>query len=344
MNALWTVLLACTRPAPLPATDGADPLQALHTAIEAGHYRRIEAVVVQQGDEVLFDRTYRRTTAQARIDARSAGKSITAMAVGTAVDRGLLSVQDPAFAHLADLEPFEHPEGKDQILVRDLLSMSSSLDCSDWRPSPGNEERMYRTRSWSRFAVDLPLDPDFARNAEGQGRFSYCTAGAFLLGRILERITGEPFDAYVDRVLFEPLGIEDPVWRRSPTGEVQSGGQLSLRAHDFLALANLLRDVGVHDGERLLSEDWIREMVQPKIQATPSQAYGYLWWVRTFRAGPTEDPVGGFYMSGNGGNKVVWFPHLDAVAVVLATNYNDRDMHELTTDLLERYVLVALTR
>lgn len=344
MLLVW-LIWGCTKPV-APVVSGAisngDPLVAMQAAIESGAFRRIEAVLVQQGGDVRFEGYYRRTGPETRIDARSAGKSITALAAGVAVDEGVLSVDDAAFDHLQHLAPFENPEGKEQILVRDLLTMSSSLDCSDWRQSPGNEERMYRRRSWARFAVDLPLDPAYRRSPTGQGRFSYCTAGAFLMGRVLEHVTEQPFDAFVQERLFAPLGIVDPVWTRSPTGEVQSGGQLSLRARDFLALGNLVRHRGEHDGRTLVSWEWIQEMLHPKVQATPVQTYGYLWWLYGFRVGGEGEPRGGFMMSGNGGNKVVWLPDYDATVVILATNYNDRDMHELTTTLIERYILPAL--
>ena len=45
----------------------------------------------------------------------------------------------------------------DTITVRDLLTMSSALDCNDWeRRSPGQEERMYDRRNWRGFALAFP--------------------------------------------------------------------------------------------------------------------------------------------------------------------------------------------
>ncbi|MEM8827368.1 MAG: serine hydrolase domain-containing protein [Pseudomonadota bacterium] len=283
--------------------------------------------------------------AHRRFAARSAGKSITAIAVGMAIDDGhLAGIDQPAFAFFADREPFEHdgPE-KRAITISDLLGMASALDCNDWTPrSPGNEERMYRTRDWTRFALDIPIDADFGRGPGGLGRFSYCTAGAFLVGRIVERATGEPFDAYVQRRLFDPLGITDPEWTRSPSGEVQSGGQLSLTARDFAAIGRMIMNGGVHQGQRLISTDWLKTMSTARTMATLDAAYSLLWWQRGFR---TEDGGvhGAIYMSGNGGNKVALFPELKTVAVILSTNYNRRDMHEQTTDILERHILPALT-
>ena len=310
-------------------------------AIEARDYRKIEAVIVEQGGEIVFEQYYRRSDAQSRIDARSAGKSITALAVGIAVDQGLLDVEDRVFSFFTDRAPIEHDgEIKQAITIEDFLTMSSALECSDWyRKSPGNEERMYRTRDWTRFALDIPIDENYM-GPRGGRRFSYCTAGAFLLGRVVERATGEPFDEFVQTHLFGPLGIEDPIWRKAPNGEVQSGGQLSLRARDFAALGRLVLDGGVRDGHTVVSREWLREIFTPRRSAGPDTGYGYLWWLRQFSAG--DQGFGAGYMSGNGGNKVALFPELDAVVVILSTNYNRRGMHEQTDELIERYILPGL--
>lgn len=344
MLALTATLACAPRRQSTVVTPGSRPAFAeLTRAIESTAFRRIEAVLVEQHGDVLYEAYFGTTTAESRIDARSASKSITALAVGIAIDRGKLSGVDAALLDFfPDRMPIAHDGAiKREIRLHDVLSMSSALACNDWQPSPGNEERMYRRDDWTRFALDIPLDPHYSRNGEGQGRFSYCTAGAFLLGRVVERATGEPFDAFVQRELFDPLRIVEPRWRRSPTGEVQSGGQLSLRARDFAAIGRLVLNRGTHHGQSIISYEWLRTMLAPRVRATGRDAYGYLWWIRDFHV--AERPHPGFYMSGNGGNKVIVFPELDAVVVVLSTNYNDRDMHDLSTAIVERYVLPGLT-
>ncbi|RSY89746.1 class C beta-lactamase-related serine hydrolase [Sphingomonas koreensis] len=320
-------------------------LSAMSAEIEAGKYRKIEAIRVIRDGRTVFEGDYRGNTPESRIDARSSGKSITALAIGMAIDDGkLASVDLPVFEFFKDREPFAHDgPAKRAITIRDLLTMSSALDCDDWTDaSPGNEERMYATRDWTRFALDIPIAGNYARGANGLGRYSYCTAGAFLLGRIVERVTGERFDVYVQRRLFDPLGITGAQWKTSPNGEVQSGGQLSLRARDFAAIGQLVLDGGMASGKQVVSRAWLREMLTVRAKATPFDGYGYLWWVRDYRTPDNSRPWPGFYMSGNGGNKAVLFPDLKAVVVILSTNYNQRDMHQLSTALIERHILPAL--
>lgn len=333
--------------APAAAQPAQLDLSAMSAEIEAGKYRKIEAIRVIRDGRTVFEGDYRGNTPESRIDARSSGKSITALAIGMAIDDGkLASVDLPVFGFFKDREPFAHDgPAKRAITIRDLLTMSSALDCDDWTDtSPGNEERMYVTRDWTRFALDIPIAKDYARGAGGLGRYSYCTAGAFLLGRIVERATSERFDAYIQRRLFDPLGITGAQWKTSPNGEIQSGGQLSLRARDFAAIGQLILDGGMAGGKQLVSRAWLREMLTVRAKATPLDGYGYLWWVRDYRAPDNPRPWPGFYMSGNGGNKVVLFPDLKTVVVILSTNYNQRDMHQLSSALIERHILPALVK
>ena len=315
---------------------------SMSEAIERRDYRRVEAVLIERGGEVVHESYYRRSDAESRIDARSAGKSITALAVGIAIEDGHIeSVTVPMLDYFEERAPIRGDgEIKRTITIEDLLTMSSALHCNDWQDSPGNEERMYRSDDWTRFALGIPVDPDYVRDASGRGRYSYCTAGVFLLGRIVEKAVGMRFDEYVQQKLFDPLGIVDPEWTTSPAGEIQTGGQLSLRAKDFAAIGRMILNGGEHAGEQLVSQSWLKQILESPRQATPTDAYGYLWWLRGFRVG--DRVYGAAYMSGNGGNKVALFPELDTVVVILSTNYNRRNMHEQTTELIEKYVLPAL--
>ena len=302
----------------------------------------IVAVVVDSGGEPVYARQVRpgstrgprKEAIDGLHDIRSAGKSITALAVGAAIADGHLASVDVAVWPLLGVTEGPH-QG---IRVRDLLTMSSSLACDDWqgRRSPGFEERMYRHRNWVDFASRLPADPAYERNADGFGRFAYCTAGVFLLGQVVQAATGEPFDAYVRRRLFEPLGVGEVVWRRSRSGEVQAGGQLQIAATDLAKLGRLVLDGGRWQGEQVLPEAWIEQMLQPW-RAIGPDGYGYLWWSRMAQGPQGAERL--WFMRGNGGNLVVLIGSLDTVVVVQAANYND----PAATEVSFAVVTAALT-
>ncbi|MEQ1552248.1 serine hydrolase [Sphingorhabdus sp.] len=168
----------------------AKSLNELEAAIKRGRYGPIVAVEAEQHQKTIWSYRRDRRDADMPHDIRSAGKSITALAVGMAIADGRLeSVNVKVWPLLGAATDDPH----NVITVRDLLTMSSALKCDDAVPqSPGQEERMYRTRDWRAFAMAIPIDPQYNRTTNGQGRFAYCTAGVFLLGRELINI---PFEA-----------------------------------------------------------------------------------------------------------------------------------------------------
>jgi CubicO group peptidase (beta-lactamase class C family) len=302
----------------------------------------IRSVLVTRGS-LFYERYFHGASAETLHDTRSATKSVTALAVGAAIGAGLLpGVDAPAFHHLAHLEPFAHDgDAKRAITVEDVLTMSSALDCDDGDPaSPGNEENMYPQESWARWAADLPVRDDYRRDADGRGPFHYCTAGAFLLGQMLESAGKRPVDQLFAERLFAPLGIQRWEFSRSPSGEPMTGGGLRLRSRDLAALAWLLLHEGQWHGEQVVPAEFVRAAMTVQREATPQQSYGYLLWTRDYRTPCGEQQ--GWLMGGNGGNAVVVFPDLDATVVVTRTHYNKKGMHEQTTRLIEEQILPEL--
>jgi len=303
----------------------------LEQSIEQGELGKVRALAVEQHGNIVYRKRFGAGQQGDRVDIKSAGKSITALAVGAAIADGALAGVDVKVWPYLDAKSRGEPFS--QITVRDLLTMSSALDCNDWeRRSPGQEERMYRRRHWRDFALSLPAR-DYERDERGFGPFSYCTAGVFLLGQVIEKATGERFDTYVQRRLFDPLGIDGADWRTSRSGEIQSGGQLTISDEALLKIGRMVLDKGMWQGERILPEEWLREMLMPSHSLSEYVHYGYLWWATPLRS--SRGFEGAFMMKGNGGNIVALVPSMDAVLVVQAESYNEPEA--------ERAAFVALT-
>lgn len=319
------------------------PLRALDRARVDRAFPKTTSVLVLKDGRLVFERYFGPGGRDVLNDTRSAMKSVTALAIGAALADGVLpSVDAPVFPRLADRAPLRHDGPlKRQVTIADFLTMSSALDCNDWdEASPGNEEGMYPRRDWTRWAVDLPVKRDYRRDAAGRGPFSYCTAGVFLLGQVLQRALGEPVDAWVNRRVLGALGIVRREWPRSPSGEAMTGGGLRLRSRDLAKLGLLLANGGRWGGTQVIPGEWIAAMLTVWRAIDEEQAYGYLTWKREYHTPCGR--VSGWYMSGNGGNVVVVVPSRALVAVVTRRHYNRRGMHQQTVRLLEDHVLAAL--
>jgi len=322
-------------------------LQAMEDAIRSEEFKKITSVLIARNGKLIYESYFEGDAATLR-DTRSVTKAITGMLVGIAIDHGRLAgVHTRVLPLLADERPVQNPDPrKEQITVEDFLTMSSVLECNDWNDSSrGNEERMYLVEDWTQFTLDLPVR-GFASSEKkpkpelGVRRFSYCTAGVFTLGRVLERVTGKPVEEFARESLFAPLGIQEARWVFSPLGLAQTGGGLRLASRDLLKLGMLYAQGGRWNGRRIVSEDWVKTSTRPHARIDDQTEYGYLWWLRAFASG--DEKHSAYYMSGNGGNKVVVFPELALVVVITSTNYNTRGMHEQTDRLLSVYILAAL--
>ena len=323
----------------------ADPsrLEGLPAAVARGDFPKTNAVLVISGGDVVYERYFGEGRPELLNDTRSATKSLTALAVGVAISDGAIgSAADPVIGYFADLAPFAHDTpDKRAITIEDLLTMSSALDCNDDDPaSPGLEDRMHQQPNWMRWALDLPTVVGYRRDAQARGLWRYCTAGAFVLGQVVQRATKTPVDRYIDARVLTPLGITRRQWQYSPSREAMTGGGLRLTARDLGKIAWMVVDGGRWQGRQIVPAAWIDAALTERRPAYPSLGYGYLFWRRTFKT-PCGD-ANGWYMAGNGGNAIVILRDLHAAVVVARANFGAPGMHDQTKALLETYVLPAL--
>jgi CubicO group peptidase (beta-lactamase class C family) len=326
----------------------AKPFQDMETAIRAGEFKKIGSVVIARHGKLVYE-AYFDGNANTLRDTRSATKSITDILIGIAIGEKKVSGVDARMLQLLPehARKLQNPDPrKDKITVEDVLTMSSPLECDDWNDSSrGNEERMYVVEDWTQFILDLPIRGRMHLGEQidppSYGRyFSYCTGGVFTLSEVLEKATNMRADRYAQEELFGPLGISDAQWVYSPLNIPQTGGGLRLSGRDLLKIAQLYLNGGSWQGRRIVDEAWVRASTQPHARIDDETEYGYLWWLKSFKSGGKSYPA--FFMSGNGGNKVVAFPELDLAVVITSTNYNTHGMHEQTEKLLTDYILAAV--
>ncbi len=339
------------RATPASAQIDASKLQAMEAAIKSGEFKKIGSVLIARHGKLVYESYFDGDAGTVR-DTRSATKSITGTLIGLAIQEHQLSgVDAPVLKLLPEhRRSLQNPDPrKEKITVEDLLTMSSPLECDDWNDaSRGNEERMYLIEDWGQFILDLPIRGRMKTGEKEEppkyGRyFSYCTGGVFLLSEVIGKAAGMRTDRYAQQKLFGPLGIvpEKVTWVYSPLGIPQTGGGLRLTSPDLLKVAQLYLDGGKWKGKQLVNAAWVKASTTPHATISDHQEYGYLWWLQSF--GPAEGKkYPAFFMTGNGGNKVLAFPSLDLAVVITSTNFNTKGMHEQTEKLLSEYILAAV--
>ena len=142
-------------------------------------------------------------------------KPITAIGVMQLVEEGKLSVDDPVEKHLPEFQGQLLVASKADglvtlkkparpITVRDLLTHTSGLPGG----FPAGIGDLYGRRHLS-LAEAVLVSSQQPLDFEPGAKWSYCNAGIDTLGRIVEVIAQEPFEAYLERRVFRPLGMQD---------------------------------------------------------------------------------------------------------------------------------------
>ncbi|MEZ5354753.1 MAG: serine hydrolase domain-containing protein [Bryobacteraceae bacterium] len=198
----------------------------------------------------------------------SISKPVTATALMMLVERGLVSLDDPASVYLPEI-------AHKQIRVRDLLSHTSGMP--DMLPENTALRRAH-----------APLG-DFVKHAlrtpllyEPGTDFRYQSMGTLLVGEIVERVSGMPLRAFLKKELFDPMGmsgsslglggrrIEDTAWCQTGGGAPEDlasfgpnspywrdmghpWGGMHSTSKDLAVLLQMFLNGGAHRGRRILS-------------------------------------------------------------------------------------------
>jgi CubicO group peptidase (beta-lactamase class C family) len=314
--------------------------------LTAGAFPGKTSVLIAQNGNLVFEGYYAEGSRDHGNDVRSATKTITAILAGIAIDRGLIpSVDAKVYATFPDKSQRWYPDRRKRaVTLEDLLTMSSIWECNDENPwSSGNEERMYVTEDWVGFALDLPIRgfrPGDEPAKQKYGRsFSYCTAGSFVAGTMIERAAKQGLDKFAEKYLYAPLGIRSVTWGYAPSGEAMGGGGTRYRSRDLAKLGELLRLRGRWGDRQVVSAAWVDAMLSPHVLVRGDAEYGYLTW--RFRIGSGDGARWVWGMSGNGGNYVFIAPELNLVCVVTSTAYNQGSAHAQSQEILRDFVLKA---
>src|SRR5580704_14047117 len=165
------------------------------------------SVLVARGDQVLFSKGYGSAnlewqipdTPSTKFRLGSITKQFTAASILLLEERGKLKVEDPVKKYMADA-----PAAWDKITIFNLLTHTSGIPNFTSFPDYATTEALPSPaeKTVARFR-DKPLD------FEPGSKFSYSNSGFVLLGYLIEKISGESYEKFLQENIFMPLGMKD---------------------------------------------------------------------------------------------------------------------------------------
>jgi CubicO group peptidase (beta-lactamase class C family) len=325
--AILSLLFALTHArAQAPAADARRQGAGLRAAAAA--LPDLRSLIVSRRGQVLEEYYAPRVRRDALANVKSASKSIIAILVGIALDRGLIpGIREPISTYFPDLARDSDPR-KRAITVEDLLTMRSGLEST----SGENYGPWVKSANWVRYALRQPMV------AEPGTGMQYSTGSSHLLSAILTRVSKRSTLQFAQDTLFTPLGLSLAQWTRDPQGIYFGGNEMLMTPRQMLAIGQLYLDRGRAKGRQVVPAAWVESSCVPRTTSVwdSDRHYGYGWWIQRF-----GDETACFAW-GFGGQYIFVFRDLDLVIVATSSttvSEERRGHRERLFDLIEREIL-----
>lgn len=278
-------------------------------------------------------------------DIRSVTKSIVGLLYGIALDgKRVPGLDEPIVAQFPEYADLAGDPQRKRLTIRHALTMTLAMEWNESVPytDPSNSEiAMEQAPDRYRFILDRPILAD-----PGKGWF-YSGGAVALLGKIIERGTGQSLPDFAKDALFSPLGIDAFEWIRGQDGEPSAASGLRLSPRSLARIGQMILQRGEWKGRPVVSGSWLDQSFQPAAMVDvgwPGLRYGHLWYLGeeaiTGKAGTYgERFVAAF---GNGGQRLFVFPGFDFVLAITTGNYNTPDQWRAPSALLYNVFLPSL--
>lgn len=302
-------------------------------------------VLIAKHGQVLYEKAFGSANLELSVSMKSnmvfnvgsITKQFTAVAILQLAEENKLSLQD-------SLQKFIHnfPSKGSTITIENLLTHTSGI--KSYEEIDHTSQNIER---WD-FTPEQLIDnfKNYPLNFEPGTQFSYSNSGYYLLGYIIEKISGKPYQKYIQDKIFNPLGLkcsyfddgktiipkrvngyyrDDSAFKNaeywSPTIEYAHGGLIS-NAEDILKWHNALYSY------KILGKEILQKATTPyKLKDGTLSEYGYGWFIRTASDGVKsiehEGGVSGFLAN------EIYFPQQDIFIVILC-NSQDVPIEDLS--------------
>lgn len=318
----------------------------LFNDIDAGNYIHIHSLLILKNNELLVEKYFEEYDRDRLHSIRSVSKSVTALLLGIAIDKGYIkSVDEGIFNYLPNYQHLKN-DLNEEITLHHLASMSSGLEWREagisYNDESNDENRMYEDGDW----VDYTLRKEMiARPGEV---FNYNGGVTNVLAAAIQEAVNMPLDQFAEEHLFTPLGINNYIWRKNRDSTlVSANAGLRITPRDMIKIGTMLLNKGEWNGKRILSQEWVKKLSSTQIEGGPLGPFtlGYGYKVLVVEKGPDFFPgLKGYAATGNGG-QIIWvLPEHNTVFVMTGGNYNSDLSQTQPIEMVIKYLYPSLKK
>lgn len=299
-----------------------DSISALLDTVSKFGQRDYRGLIVIKDNKIVLENYYNTFWRNHIHDIRSAGKSITALLLGVAIQEGLVESLDQDVYSFFSREkyPSMHEDYKKVKLIH-LLNMVSGLDAdSDDPKTPGNAGKWIAKDEWVSYLLSIPLS-----GTPGE-KWVYADINAVLIGAIIEEKSGMSLREFARQKVFDPLEIKEFYWYTNAANQTGAAGNLYISTLDFAKLGLLVANKGKWNNEQLADYGYMSRLLSEHSTAIGdynplADGYGMLWYRTERKFGGRQ--VSYLWASGNGGNHLVVVPEENIVIAMTSGAYGN---------------------
>ena len=277
------------------------------------------AFLVIQNREILYEEYWDGFGDNSISNSFSMAKSIVSLLVGAALDDGYIKSLDQK---VGDFIESYNEGGKEDISIRDVLTMSSGLD---WDESYAS---LFSPTTESYYGNDLTGMVNNLKLMEKPGiRHYYRSIDSEVLAMVVESATGRSISDYCSEKYWKLIGAKhDALWCLDKKDGIEKAYCcFNSNARDFARWGQLVLNKGKWGDKQLISEEYLNEAISPANYLTDDDGnkvdyYGYQWWLIDYNGYTIP------YMRGILGQYVFVIKDKNAVVVRLGHKRSDESI------------------
>ena len=258
---------------------------------------KTQGVLIIQNDSIVYEKYWGDISSDRLATVFSVSKSITSLMCGIAVDDGYIhSIDDAVTDYLPELKK-KDPMWQ-RLTVRHLLDMQSGLDFDDTYYL--NLKYLKRLIAITRLNYGHHVMRQIRGlkfRCEPGTQYRYESMTSQILGVVIERASKKRFVDYLSEKVWKPLQMEAPALinidsRRHRVPHTFGGITLTMK--DLAKIGRLYLNRGVWNGQRIVSEEWIRLSTE---YDTSNKGYHFNWY-NSSNYGAKKPQSPGYYALG----------------------------------------------
>ena len=283
------------------------------------------SILMARGNDIFLECYYAPFHKDFKHRMYSVSKSFVSVAVGFCEQEGLLSLDDPMLKYFPEYASEQAPNAT----IREMLMMESAEETA--------------VKSWFNTVTDDRVACYFTSYVKKYPHtlFSYDSAGSYMLGVIVEKVTGKPFLRYLQEKVLDGIGFsKDAYCLQAPGGYSWGDSGVMCTAKDLMLFARFVLNGGTWAGKRYLNEAYLHAATSVQVSnedygfvAHDSFGYGYQFW---------GAPQGCYAMLGMGNQIALCDPAHDFIFVINSDNQGNANGYEKIFEAVYREIIAHL--